>query len=270
MEDFYRRIELKAHFKNPENKTRFIKEDIFRKPTHKTWIPNNKYSIETFIEATRNDINNEIEKTKRPSYSNLSERKKALQELQSRDNIVITDADKGGAVVILDVEDYIKEAERQLHPTETYKRLNHNPTTTNNKTFNKIIKRFQKENVISKNIAEGLKIDSPKSPPFYLKSKLHKEGVPGRPVISSVNCHASKISEYVDYHLQPIVREIPSNVKDTSDFLRKFNAVEFVPDNSYFVSLDVKSLYTSIPNAEGIKAVRMSLDNHPKRTVQQR
>lgn len=40
---------------------------------------------------------------------NLSvEEEKALGELQSRDDIVITEADKGGAVVILDVEDYIK------------------------------------------------------------------------------------------------------------------------------------------------------------------
>ena len=46
---------------------------------------------------------------KRPNYSNLSEKeKKELQELQSRDDTVITEADKGGAVVILDVEDYIK------------------------------------------------------------------------------------------------------------------------------------------------------------------
>ena len=40
---------------------------------------------------------------------NLSvEEEKALGELQSRDDIVITEADKGSAVVILDVEDYIK------------------------------------------------------------------------------------------------------------------------------------------------------------------
>ena len=40
---------------------------------------------------------------------NLSvEEEKALGELKSRDDIVITEADKGGAVVILDVEDYIK------------------------------------------------------------------------------------------------------------------------------------------------------------------
>ena len=114
-------------------------EDIFRKPTNKTWVPNNNHhSTETFIEVTRNEINNEIEKMKRPNYSNLSvKEQKALQELQSRDDIVITDADKGGAVVILGVEDYIKEAERQLRNTENYKRLNRNPTTANNKTVNK-------------------------------------------------------------------------------------------------------------------------------------
>ena len=80
------------------------------------------------------------------------------------------------------------------------------------------------------------KIESPKSPRFYFKPKLHKEGVSRRPVISLVNCHTSKLSKYVDYHLQPIVREIPFYVKDTSDFLRQ---IEFVPDNSYLVSLKV-------------------------------
>ena len=106
-----------------ENKARFAEENIFRKPTNKTWVPNNKHhSIETFIEAARNEINNEIENTKRPNYSNLSvKEQKALQELQSRDDIVITETDKNGAVVILDssttqktLKDYITT---QLQPT---------------------------------------------------------------------------------------------------------------------------------------------------------
>ena len=67
---------------------------------------NNHHSIETFIEVTRKEINDEIEKTERHNYSNLSvKEQKSLQELQSRDNIVITEADKGGSVVIPDVED---------------------------------------------------------------------------------------------------------------------------------------------------------------------
>ena len=64
-----------------------------------------------------------------------------------------------------------------------------------------------------------------------------------------------------------IVTEISSYVKDTSDFLRKINAAEFLPDNSYLVSLDVKSLDTSILNVKGIKAVKKSLDTHLKQTM---
>ena len=35
---------------------------------------------------------------------------KALKELQSRNYIIITTTDKGGAVVLLDVNDYINKA----------------------------------------------------------------------------------------------------------------------------------------------------------------
>ena len=107
MEDFYRRIKLKAHFKNPENKVRFTEEGVFRKPTNKTWVPNNNHhSIDTFMEAARNEINNEIEKPKRPNYSNLFvKEQKTLQKLQSRDSTVITEADKGDTVVRLNIED---------------------------------------------------------------------------------------------------------------------------------------------------------------------
>ena len=45
---------------------------------------------------------------------------KSILELQSRDDIVITDADIGGKIEIF-VEDYIKESGRQLYNTETIK-----------------------------------------------------------------------------------------------------------------------------------------------------
>ena len=45
---------------------------------------------------------------------------------------MITNTDKGVAVVILDVKDYEKECEMQLNKTENYKRLKKDPTATNN------------------------------------------------------------------------------------------------------------------------------------------
>ena len=65
-----------------------------------------------------------------------------MQELQSRNDIVINDADKGEAVVILDVEDYVKEAERQLNNKENYRKINHEPSTVNDETIHKVVSRF--------------------------------------------------------------------------------------------------------------------------------
>ena len=47
----------------------------------------------------------------------------------------------------------------------------------------------------------------------------------------------------------------------------KLKAVETVLDNSYLVSLNAKHLYKNIPNSDGIKAVKTSLDNFPKKTI---
>ena len=69
-----------------------------------------------------------------------------MQELQPRNNAAITDADKGGAFLILDVEDHVREAERQLNNKENYRKINYDPATANTETINKVTSRFQKEN----------------------------------------------------------------------------------------------------------------------------
>ena len=68
----------------------------------------------------------------------------------------------------------------------------------------------------------------------------------------------------VDYHLQPVVKEVPSYVQDTTDPPRKIKQNDFVLDNS---NLILRSLYTNIPYAEGIKSVKTSLENYSKRTA---
>ena len=52
-----------------------------------------------------------------------------MKNLKNRDAIVICKADKGGAVVITDVNDYINEANRQLSDKKLYKKLQNNPTS---------------------------------------------------------------------------------------------------------------------------------------------
>ena len=88
-----------------------------------------------FIKATNNDIDAPIKKLKRPKRSNLSEKEqKPLEDVNVRDDIVITNTDKGGAVVIMDVKNYVEECERQLNNTENYNCLQKSPTEINEKT----------------------------------------------------------------------------------------------------------------------------------------
>ena len=55
---------------------------------------------------------------------------------------------------------------------------------------------------------------------------------PWRPVICSINCHTSRIPEFVDYYLQPEVKKFKSYVKDTTAFIKKTEAKDHVRDDS--------------------------------------
>ena len=58
--------------------------------------------------------------------------REAVKELSKREDIIINNADKGGAVVIVDTNDYIKEPERQLDDKDNYHILLQDPTLGNN------------------------------------------------------------------------------------------------------------------------------------------
>ena len=127
-------------------------------------------------------------------YRNLTRNKRtSMQNLNKREDILITKAGKDGAVVIVDVKDYIKEAERLLTNIENYRKLQEDPTATNMKLVNDTIKRLKKQKLINKKVAESLNRNNP-----------------GHPVVCSVNRHIANISKYVYYHLQHIVKEILS------------------------------------------------------------
>ena len=182
---------------------------------------------------------------------------KALNDLRARDDIIIINADKGGAITILNTEDYVKEANRQLKDEKCYQELNSNPTLSYANTVNSTIDLFKSQHKIPDKVAEGLKVKNPKTPTLKLPPKVHKENHPGRPIVSSIDSPTSKISEYVDFHLQPFTDTIQSHIKDTRDFINELDTIPISKSkDSYLVTLDVRSLYTNIPNEEGINVIR--------------
>ena len=65
----------------------------------------------------------------------------------------MTTADKDDVVVVLDTENYIKEAYLQLSDKNDYKTLQTDPTLQDNKMVNDALHRFENENLLSKKVA---------------------------------------------------------------------------------------------------------------------
>ena len=105
-------------------------------------------------------------------------------------------------------------------------------------------------------VADKLESENSRTYKFYTSTKIYKQGIPGRPVVISINCPTSKISKYVDYHLQPLVKETPLYVKDTKDFLNKMKDTEKVPEETYLIIMNIISLYTNIPHSKGVTATK--------------
>ena len=82
------------------------------------------HTVLTYIEATQRELEKEQTKMKEKPYNN---HRTSMKELSDQEDIIITKADKGGAVVTVGVKDYIKEAERQLNNSKNYRKLQEAP-----------------------------------------------------------------------------------------------------------------------------------------------
>ena len=93
------------------------------------------------------------ETTKKKLKPNLAYKEyAAMEELAKRKDLIITNADKGGIVVIMDTDIYIKEANRQLSDKASYKQLTQDPTLQHNRLVNQTMERFKMRNYFLKEL----------------------------------------------------------------------------------------------------------------------
>ena len=88
------------------------------------WTPKENHpTVETFTQAFQNDLEKEKQILK------LSKKEKdALKTLFQREDIIITKADKRSAVVIIDVDAFVKEASQRLDSITFCKKLRSDTT----------------------------------------------------------------------------------------------------------------------------------------------
>ena len=148
------------------------------------------------------------------------------------------------------------ETERQLSDATAYAEVHHDPTEENQIEIYHTVEAMI-NNFVLPSTACKLIHPCPKTSNFYMLPKIHKENCPGRPIVSTYDCPTVYISKFLDVILSPLVQELPSFIKDTSQFLQIINDFEFPANANHkplLFTMDVTSLYTSIPHDGALKA----------------
>ena len=127
--------------------------------------------------------------------------------------------------------------------------------------INTYLKTLLDDDEIDDKCHDFLSISKERTSLFYMLPKIHKRLVnpPCRPIVSGNGCHTERISQFVDFYLQPTVKDLPSYIKDTAHFLQKLQKIHKLPNDTILATMDVASLYTNIPNTQGLEAVRQAL-----------
>ena len=110
-----------------------------------------------------------------------------------------------------------------------------------------------------------LVIDDAKPGSIYFLPNIQRNMTPppGRPICNTINTPTMNLSNWVDIQLQPFVKKLPSYIKDSGHFLRKIEQINQqikLPPNAILVTWDVKSLYTNIPDEDGLDALKLTLE----------
>ena len=191
-----------------------------------------------------------------------------IKSLCKHKDIVIKQADKGGCVVVWRCDIYLKEGLSQLENSHNsslfYSKVKRDLINSLNKTIITTIKDEIEANNLPANATSLIHLH-PRTPTFYMLPKIHKQQTPvsGRPIVSSISCPTSQIAKFLDAILSPLVEQQPTYIKDSNHVINIFSTFRFQGEHCFLFSIDIKSLYTSIPHEDGLIALRHFLDQRP-------
>lgn len=265
---YHRRIKLASYFEYSKTQTPpcFMPPSFWTPPPHK--LPP---EVHFLIKKDIKDFNGHL--TSFQEEPNLSLREEcALKELMQNRHIVIKPADKGSVIVILDRDQYITEVNRQLRDETYYRKLQEPIYLQTVPLVQKILDDLYRGKFITGKQRQYLKGDlEPRVRRFYILPKIHKDPKtwtvpfklpPGRPIVSDCGSETYQTAEYIDSFLNPLSVKHPSYVRDTYHFISIIKNLK-IPQNSFFFTIDIDSLYTNIDTDAGLSAVKNMFIKYP-------
>ena len=100
------------------------------------------------------------------------------------------------------------------------------------------------------------------SPKFYGLPKIHKQGTPLRPIVSSIGAVTYQTSKELSRILKPLVGKSPDHIHNNQDFLEHLKGIQLDPDE-VMMSYDVKALFTLVPIKPALDVIEKLLKEDP-------
>ena len=205
----------------------------------------------------------------------------ALKILRTNSEIIIKEADKGGATIIMNKEDYKELVETILNDEVYYTKLNTSPEKELNLKYKKFLQKF-KSQMTEKEFDYLLNFEV-KTSNFYGLPKVHKSkqinekcksansgyveitdkisDLKLRPIVAGPSCHTHRLSNLIDILLRPYTEHVTSYLRDTTDFLN--NLPDTIPKDTILTSFDIEALYSNIPHKLGLEAIKYWIEKYP-------
>ena len=220
-------MRLKEFYWN-DNSTELEMDSSYKKPS--SWTPNSGRDLifDFYLNAVESSIL-QTSYNNNTQHSNITkEERNAITTLKQDKNIVIFPADKGAAVVIQNRSDYRNEAYKQLNGKdenneEVYGLLPSDPMCDFQQRVKVVVHEALTKGVINDDTANFLVVANARPANIYFLPRIHKpqRPPPARPICNMINSPTANISKWVDDQLQPLLKKLPSYLKDDNDFLRK-------------------------------------------------
>ena len=87
--------------------------------------------------------------------------------------------------------------------------------------------------------ASNLVITTPRTSRIYFLLRIHKPNNPGRPIVPAYGCPIELISILLDKIVAPVVRSLPSHIKDSRHALKILRDFNFLGKDKLIVPVEI-------------------------------
>jgi hypothetical protein len=152
----------------------------------------------------------------------------SLRSLNNDTSIVITKADKGNMAVILDKSEYDQKMISLINDGP-YEELQENPI----KKYQERVKAFcldlKHKEKIENSTYDLIRPQNEKCPILYGLPKIHKKGIPMRPIVDYRYTPGHGLSIFLKKMLHYIIADHDSTLKNTYEFVEKIRDIQLEP-----------------------------------------